>query len=215
MHATVEQLLSLRDKKPVDVSVSQHVAECDECCDALNQYGKLKQQLESLPQLDHNVQFASILERANAPVAKPKGEWFRLAVAATVVAALSLAAIPFLQNTDVETPTQIVSTDQRDAGVVAPPPLNDAEPKTIDQLRMQSERLEETLRRVSYGGNNTVMNARTAQTIVALEDRLALVDYTLTHRRLSQRQAYLLWQERVRLMDSLVRVRYAQVTNEY
>jgi hypothetical protein len=57
-----------------------------------------------------------------------------------------------------------------------------------------------------------MMRASTAATISNLEDRIAAIDYRLNHPgiRMSPGQKQLYWRERVRLMDSLVKLRYAQ-----
>lgn len=87
-------------------------------------------------------------------------------------------------------------------------PVFDAE--SIDALMVQSQWLEHELRAITY--RPRMMRASTAATISNLEDRIAAIDYQLTHPtvRMSPAQKRLYWRERVRLMDSLVTMRYAQ-----
>ncbi len=57
-----------------------------------------------------------------------------------------------------------------------------------------------------------MLRASTVATISNLEDRIAAIDYQLDHPafRMSQAEKQMYWRERVRLMDSLVKLRYAQ-----
>ena len=57
-----------------------------------------------------------------------------------------------------------------------------------------------------------VQKAGTAAAIVELEDRIASIDYELNapDSRLSPEEQEIYWRERVRLMKSLVGLRYAQ-----
>lgn len=78
-------------------------------------------------------------------------------------------------------------------------------------LMVQSRILEQNLRAIPY--QPRMMRASTAATISNLEDRIMAIDYRLNHPaiRMSPAQEQLYWRERVRLMDSLVKLRYAQV----
>ena len=81
---------------------------------------------------------------------------------------------------------------------------------SINALMVQSQFLERDLSRLP--GPPQVMRASTAATIEDLESRIAAIDYQLNHPRIrmtrQQQEAY--WRERVRLMDSLLQLRYAQ-----
>ena len=74
----------------------------------------------------------------------------------------------------------------------------------------ESARLERLLAEIPY--QRPMMTARTARTIVGLEDRIAYIDEQLTFgtaydMQIPAREA--LWGERVELMNALVHVRYA------
>ena len=87
-------------------------------------------------------------------------------------------------------------------------PVFDAQ--ALDALMVQSQQLEHELRAITY--QPRMMRASTAATISNLEDRIAAIDYQLNHPaiRMGQMEKQLYWRERVRLMDSLVKLRYAQ-----
>lgn len=80
----------------------------------------------------------------------------------------------------------------------------------LNALMVQSQQLEQNLRAIPY--QPRMMRASTAATISNLEDRIAAIDYQLNHpaTRMSPVQKQLYWRERVRMMDSLVKLRYAQ-----
>lgn len=87
----------------------------------------------------------------------------------------------------------------------------DLELRTIDALMTRSRSLERDLRRLP--ASPAIMRASTAATIDKLERQIAAIDHHLNRPdlRLSRREQELYWRERVRLMDSLLRLRYAQL----
>lgn len=81
---------------------------------------------------------------------------------------------------------------------------------SLQALRVRSAGLERDLRALPAAPR--VMRAGTAATIGELEDRIAAIDYALSDPQgtLTATQTERYWRERVRLMDSLVQLRYAQ-----
>ena len=79
---------------------------------------------------------------------------------------------------------------------------------TLNALRVQSQLLERDLR--SMPSQPRVQRAGTLATIDDLQDRIATIDLYLSDAGLSPEVQEVYWRERVRLMDSLVRLRYAQ-----
>ncbi|MGB5347409.1 MAG: hypothetical protein WBN23_14680 [Woeseia sp.] len=81
---------------------------------------------------------------------------------------------------------------------------------SLDALMVRSQLLENDLR--ALPDEPRVMRAGTVMTINDLEDRIAAIDHALndTSSPLTEEQTRLYWRERVRLMDSLVQVRYVQ-----
>lgn len=84
------------------------------------------------------------------------------------------------------------------------------EPADLAALMVQSQVLERDLQ--ALPAKPSMMRAGTAATIGDLEDRIAAIDHVLsdTAVNLSEEQQQLYWRERVRLMESLVQLRYAQ-----
>ena len=82
--------------------------------------------------------------------------------------------------------------------------------RAVNALMSQSRRIERDLRALPR--EPQVMRAGTAATILELEDRVAAIDYVLNDPslQLTTEQAETYWRERVRLMNSLLQLRYAQ-----
>jgi len=81
---------------------------------------------------------------------------------------------------------------------------------TIQTLMVESRQLESDLRALPE--EPRVMRAGTMATISDLEDRIAAIDYQLNdpEAQMSPEDRELFWRERVRLMKSLLQLRYAQ-----
>lgn len=122
-----------------------------------------------------------------------------LLVAAAIVATIAVLLVVSRDTfTAVDTGALTVSE------VVPPMPTLDE----LGRLRRQSQHMERML--LGLPQRPAVEHADTASLISELEDRIAAVDYRLNHTRTTQPDAPRLWQERVKLMDQLVRVRYAE-----
>ena len=89
-------------------------------------------------------------------------------------------------------------------------PSNSVELSTLQTLMVQSRQIENDLR--SLPQQPRVMRAGTVATISDLEDRIAAIDHQLNDPavRMSPEDRELFWRERVRLMKSLLQLRYAQ-----
>ncbi len=208
MHANVEQLLGLRDQGSTPANIREHVAGCARCAQELERLGELRSALRALPQLQPPTdQWAGILAEAEDKSAN-KSEagnssggiaWsWPLGLAASLLVAVVVALL-LPRGMDDSMPAS-AATQEALATVPA-----------TSELVAQSQRLERLLDRFSY--EPRVVNARTAGTIVQLEDQIAWVDYGLTvgrERGLDAQEENALWRQRVELMNSLVHVRYAQ-----
>jgi hypothetical protein len=99
-----------------------------------------------------------------------------------------------------------------DPGITVPQnlPTNTVEVSTLQTLMVQSRQLESDLR--SLPDEPRVMRASTVATISDLEDRIAAIDYQLNDPdvKMTSDDRTLFWRERVRLMNSLLQLRYAQ-----
>ncbi|MBU2678125.1 MAG: hypothetical protein KJP16_13695 [Gammaproteobacteria bacterium] len=89
-------------------------------------------------------------------------------------------------------------------------PSNAVGVSTLQALMVQSRQLESDLR--SLPDEPRVMRAGTVATISDLEDRIAAIDYQLNDPEvhMTPEDQELFWRERVRLMKSLLQLRYAQ-----
>lgn len=203
-HADIAQLLSLRDGPLVDAQLRQHVEGCSSCSAELEHLDRVREGLRQLPEeapprdLWEGVRARAALAPPLAdgyPAPGPSERWYGAAVgiAATAVMAISLLLL-----------------DQQ--GAVGPTlgpgaAATSAEPLRTPQLMDASRELERSLRAVDLDGQ--VVSGRTAATIAALEERIAYVDLQLSRQDLSEVQKQRLWQQRVSLLNSLVRLRYA------
>ena len=119
-----------------------------------------------------------------------------LAAAALLVAIL----VPGLQQ---QRETTFSATPQNN--VTNTVPVN-----ALAALMVESRQLESDLR--SLPEEPRVIRAGTQATILEIEDRIAAIDYQLNDPevQLTADEEEIFWRERVRLMKSLVRLRYAQ-----
>lgn len=129
--------------------------------------------------------------------------WFAGAgiAAAVVLAVLNLPYSP----TGVDTGSEIFEA--------TPPPsvaTNSTMPPDLSALMVESRQIERDLR--ALPARPSMMQASTAATIAEIEDRIAEIDYWLSHPqvRTNPAQTEIYWRERVRLMNSLLSLRRAQ-----
>lgn len=130
-------------------------------------------------------------------------KWFAgTGIAAAVV--LAVLNIPFA-NTVV---------DSGDGNISATPPVSVANgnttPTNLSALMVQSQQIERDLRELP--GQPSLIRASTAATIEEIENRIATIDFWLSHPevQMSPDQTEIYWRERVRLMNSLLNLRRAQ-----
>lgn len=131
----------------------------------------------------------------------PRRHWY---LGSGLAAALVVAAIVVLPgNQPVEnTPMAVTVPDSV--------PTNETSVTALQALMVESRQLEENLR--ALPAEPRVTRVGTAATISELQDRIAAIDYQLsrTDGSLTPEQEQLLWRDRVRMMRSLVGLRYAQ-----
>jgi anti-sigma factor RsiW len=206
MHASIDHLLSLRDGQPVDAATAAHVEECARCSAELRKLRETRAQLQSLPQLDAPSSFQEIQRAMARPVAAP-----RRIVSARLVAALAfvtLTAIFFVALRDQTAPTfagrKVEPADHR-------PPTDVIETARVPELVARSQQLEGLLQKLPV--RPRIERVSTAAMIDTIEERIQWLDFQLSDARdsgLNEEQTRRLWRERVELMDSLVKVRYAE-----
>ena len=208
MHASLEQLIALRDDEPVTLDVQQHVRGCLDCARALDRLASFKSALAALPDApppaDVWARIAADLERGGTP--RGMARWLPtagLGLVASVVAALVLMNARLVAPTPPET-----------GSAVTPAPA--AVAANLPQLMAQSQYLERAVLDLNDSGDRRVVSAGTASAVAALEDRIAFLDYEINRTSTqphSDADLTRLWRQRVDLLQSLAAVRYAQVAD--
>jgi hypothetical protein len=198
MHASIADLLSLRDAAPVDARIAQHVEACADCARELQRLSLTRLTLQRLPQSDAPAEsWRAIQERIAVPAERgSSGRWW---AAAAAVGALALMVGALVQRA--ERPSVVDATPT--------PAATRAEP--LADLVERSQELERILQ--SLPERPRIERVSTVATIDALEQRIQWLDFQLSYapeESLDDAQASRLWRERVELMDSLVKVRYAE-----
>lgn len=223
MHATTEQLLSYRDKQPLDAKCKLHVQSCDLCQIKVAEFESLTQNLKELPmaKLDPSelkaswANVSSTLSTNNASVSFRNYYW-PSAVAAILVVALFINFNPPEKNgiqdqlidASIPTQTSIPLVDGKDP--VAVSNVNQGS-NQLAQLVAYSRALEDRLQSMPAP---RVVRADTAGTISQLQDQISMVDNRLNldaQTPLTEQQRNALWQQRVSSMNNLYRVRTAQL----
>jgi hypothetical protein len=207
MHASIDHLLSLRDGQPVDAATAAHVEQCQRCASELNNLRETRARLQSLPQLDAPSSFQEIQRAMTRPVTAP-----RRIVSARLVAGLAfltLTTIFFVALRDETTPPL---AERRTAPAEdQAQPQDPVENARVPELVAQSQHLEGLLQRLPE--RPRIERVSTAAMIDTIEDRIQWLDFQLSDASdsgLNEEQTRRLWRERVELMDSLVKVRYAE-----
>jgi hypothetical protein len=211
MHASIDHLLSLRDGEPVDAATAAHVEQCPRCSAELRRLRETRAQLQSLPQLDAPSSFQEVQRAMARPAAAP-----RRALTARLVAGLAfvtLTAIFFVALRDETTPTVVEDSTQRGVEPVeqVTSPLEHVENARVPELVAQSRQLDDLLQQLP--ARPRIERVSTAAMIDTIEERIQWLDFQLSDAPgsgLNEEQTQRLWRERVELMDSLVKVRYAE-----
>ncbi len=175
------------------------------CTLSANERGALQRELRRLPQtMPPRAVWNRIREQAEAEglfqhtSARTRGMWF----GGAGLAAAILAAVM----------TMTLMQPQLEPAVTVPQglPSNTVALTTLQTLMVQSRQIENDLR--SLPDEPRVMRASTVATISDLEDRIAAIDYQLNDPdvQMTSSDRELFWRERVRLMNSLLQLRYAQ-----
>ena len=201
MHARIDQLLNLRDGAPVDAEIRAHVQHCAHCLEEAALLARTRERLQELPSFAPPADlFAQIAARAAAPAPRRRSFAAIAAVAATVVAVGALVAVRDRSNAPPGSATQFGAT-----------PAVHAPDEDMLKLIAQSRQLDEILDYLPV--RPQVERVSFAATVDSLEERIQIVDLQLAYGSdagLDRAQAHRLWSERVELMDSLVKVRYAE-----
>ncbi len=178
----------------------------------MDQRGALRDSLAALPEtMPPRAVWRRIKEQAEAeglisnPRARRPSTWYM----GGGLAAAAMLVIVIL-------PGRFEATDSaaEDKGFPVVPEMQAStqtiEVNALQALMVESRQLESDLR--SLPNEPRVVRAGTQATIVELEDRIAAIDYQLSESasQMSPQDQEIFWRERVRLMKSLVQMRYAQ-----
>lgn len=212
MHASIEQLISLRDREPVDARVATHMKGCRECQGRLADVRDCQTALQQLPLLEPSpAVYAAVRQQLDRGATAGK----RLAVAATVAAAALLVfawmSISVRLNSAVEGAGQQFA-GQGAHGSVRSGAMNAA---TTELIR-RSQALESVFAQMAEFPTDRPSES-TAMALNALQDRLALLDYGLNQSQLDpqvQEQIQQLWQRRVDTLQSMVGVQQAELARQ-
>jgi len=177
------------------------------CALTAEEHAALQSGLNALPDtMPPRIVWQRIREQAEAEgliaakgVYKRSGWYMGVGLAAAaLVAAVMMPGI--LQG-----PADPGSVVPANVGTTSQVPLN-----TLQTLMTESRELESNLRALPNAPR--VQRARTMATISDIEDRIAAIDYQLNDPevQMSPADTELFWRERVRLMKSLLQLRYAQ-----
>jgi len=206
MHARLDQLLSLRDGAPVDAGVAMHVKSCTGCAQAVADLSAMRRGLAALPALEGSVNgWQAVQEklrvREQAHAQRRRSE--RWAAAASFAVLACLVALQVVRRAD-DAPERLAA---------APPAYRSAVQLTeqLQDLRARSQALEQLL--AALPSRPVVERAGTSLPIESLEAQVQWLDHQLSVGQdavASPADAEQLWRERVEVMNSLLRLRYAE-----
>jgi hypothetical protein len=207
MHASIDHLLSLRDGQPVDAATAAHVEQCARCSAELRKLRETQVKLQSLSQLDAPSSFQEIQRAMARPAAAP-----RRVVSARLVAALAFVTLTTIFFVALRDSTRSGVAAHKPERVEQQTPATDViEQARVPELVARSQQLEGLLQKLP--DRPRIERVSTAAMIDTIEGRIQWLDFQLSDARdsgLNEEQTRRLWRERVELMDSLVKVRYAE-----
>lgn len=206
MHASTEQLLTLRDGDQLSEGIAGHVAGCAECTSELAALISTRDALRALPPFAPPAdRLDMILGRVDSGRSSRRAR--RFVAMAGLAASAVLAAVLLLRMPAPEVAGSPVSVVDAGSSQVAERPF------APQRLLAESQRLEALIddyRRQQPEPSNP----RLAGAVRGLEDQVAMVDYGLTYAAeadLDDEQFDQLWQQRVDLMNSIAHVRGAEL----
>lgn len=205
MHARIEHLLSLRDGEPVAAGVSEHVRLCPICTGELQRLSAIREEMRGLPQFEPpELSWDRIQASVTVPEPDRRIRMSKVGIAAAAAAAVTLTVITLVAG----------YFDRRSGATTELVKTEASRPQRVPhvaELVAQSQQLEELLQKLP--DRPRIERVSTAATIDTIEHRIQWLDFQLSNvpeADLSEEQSRQLWRERVELMDSLVKVRYAE-----
>jgi len=191
MHLNLDDLLAVRDGRS-DADAAAHVSSCPACAAEVARLSALQDALTALPdERPPRDLWPAIV--AGAAARRERLRLLRVGWAVAGLAAMFTIAIGVRGAVEANTEARIA--------------------RQTRALVSESQRLERALH--ASEGRSRVMNGRTAGTVAQLEDRIAYIDARLSRTesgRAASAEVVGLWQERVRLLDTLVSVETSGTT---
>ncbi len=215
MHARIDQLLSVLDREPVDASIRSHIEQCPSCTSQLGQLTDGTEQLRALPQLEPpELAWQKIAAELQLPPAPAVARRWRGGAGVAVLAASVLMLIMAIgewrePKSSVLTAAGTTQLPVKPQTVKAQTPAERA--ANVRRLVEQSRQLEQVLEYLPQ--RPAVERLSMAANVDSIEQRVQWLDFQLSappEGELNAEQTQRLWSERVTLMDSLVKLRYAQ-----
>jgi hypothetical protein len=211
MHATVKDLISVRDGEPVGAGIAEHVGGCEECSAALAELSEVRRELRRLPDYEPpSRSWAAIEQQLRSPALARRRSWDWRATgwrAQAAAAAVGLGALlfvlligPIMHGSSPDTHSSESHQSNKTAQAFEP----------VGALVARSQELEAVLNGLP---RPRVERAATSAAIDELQARIEVLDLQLSNADesgLSGPQAQQLWSQRVQLLNSLVSVRYAE-----
>ena len=211
MHATVKDLISVRDGEPVGADIAEHVDGCEECSAALAELSEVRRELRRLPDYEPpSHSWAAIEQQLRSPaLARRRSLGWRATGlrAGATAAAVGLGALVFvlligaiMRGSSPDTGSSESHQGRKTAQALEP----------VGALVARSQELEAVLNGLP---RPRVERAATSAAIDELQARIEVLDLQLSNADesgLSGPQAQQLWSQRVQLLHSLVSVRYAE-----
>lgn len=208
MHASIDQLLSLRDGDSTDAAVREHVQWCARCGAELARLRGITERLRRMPAVASDADrpgWAGVQQRLEreARLRGLRAAAARFAVAASVAALAVVAGVRYFDS----------APGRPEARSVASSPWPAATPKPDDLqfLRNRSARLERYL--AALPARPAVERADTSLSIETLEAQVQWLDHQLAvggQEEAAAAEAERLWRDRVEVMNSLVQLRYVE-----
>lgn len=203
---TLDQLLALRNSEPVAAESATHIAECVACSSRLRELHAQRAELQGLPAVAAPPLDLPRLKEQSIRSAAGRERRFALAASAAALALVTvigftLASDPAPHLAQIDLPN---ATDTATAHVAV-------EAVPMSALVARSQQLELAL--MELPGPAYVARGGTVATIDELQGRIEWLDYQLSMAEevgLTELQSVQLWSDRVRLLDTLIKVRYPE-----
>jgi hypothetical protein len=207
---TTNQLLSCCDGEPIEAGVAQHIRECAVCANEIKRIDSVRASLRAMPTLAAPSLDAAIFQRRSQlnPIEQRAGSLTKRSLNSALAAGVALFAV--VMSTDYIARRSPPIATEEIAASNATPTQETANP-SMQSLVLRSQQLDARLQQLPSRPH--VERASTSATIDTLQQRIQWVDYQLSVAHdvgMTDMQSADLWQDRVQLMNTLLKVRFAE-----